>query len=125
MGLIGQQCQQECDFYHLSIFAPPSSCEKCNQCESLQCCESDIKSYSRCNPMCTIACQRLYQRLKHLPKCPSGCSCTECYQECMITPKRREVIKPCDVIKFQCGPPHYNTIYRKSYDLPTTNLPLY
>lgn len=113
---LGEQCEENCDVYHLTTFAPPA-CEKCCSQESCSC---------TCHPTCNSSCcQRLYQRIKHNTACPPCCPRTSNCEGCSLTPRRRDVIRPVAAVKLQCDPTHYSTIYRKSYDVPTCHLPLY
>lgn len=126
---LGEQCEECCEVYHLSTFAPPACCKTC---ENLCCCSYNCNStddFCNCKPVCNTSsntgCQRLYQRLKHIPKCPTNCTRISNCPSCCITTSRREVFRPIQMFKSECQLPNYSTIYRKSYDLPTCNLPLH
>ena len=120
---LGEQCEECCEVYHLSTFAPPACC---NACENQGSCNDSLTGCNPvCNTTCNADCQRLYQRLKHVPKCPSNCTRISNCPFCCITPSRREVFRPIQIFKTDCHLPNYSTVYRKSYDLPTCHLPLY
>ena len=126
---LGEQCEENCEAYHLSTFAPPACCQTC---ENLYCCSCNCNLSDDCcnckpvcNTTCTAGCQRLYQRLKHIPKYPSNCTRISNYPRCCITPVRRQVFRPIQIFKTECQMPNYTTIYRKSYDVPTCHLPSY
>lgn len=119
----GEQCEESCEPYHLSTFAPPACCKTC---ENQSCCLcNSTDDCCCCNLTCNAGCQRLYQRLKHVPMCPTNCTRISNCPSCCITPTRRDVFRPIQTFKVECQLPIYSTIYRKSYDLPTCHLPLY
>lgn len=136
-----EQCKTARDDYHLSTFAPPSCCNQCccgpccdcpltcgpsEPCCLEPCCpESCCPEVPCCNNICEYSCQNSYSQVKHTQQCLPSCSTTYCNAQCNLTPKRRDVIKPAEVNRPDCPLPEYTTVYRKSYDLSTCNLPSY
>ena len=119
-----QNCPEQSEFNciptHFASFCPPP-CTKCNPCAP-GCC--DCPCLPECNPCCDSPCKNLYTRIKYLQGRMLG-SNKLCCPPCDVTPKRREPFKPIYICKVPRTPLHYDTIYRRSFDVLNYNPPPY
>lgn len=113
-----EQAEFNCLPTHLGVFCPPV-CTKCNPCASRNC---DCPPIPDCNQF--DSCQPHYERVRYVQSCNIHVPKSNCptYD---LTQRRREGYKPLYICKTQLVSTHYDTVYRRSFDLPTCNPPPY
>lgn len=116
-----EQAEVNCIPTHFGTFCPPN-CSKCNPCAGERC---DCPNLADCAP-----CDRLdpyvrhYEKVRYVQSCNLESPKSNC-APCDLTPPRRNSYKPMYICKTQLVPTHYDTVYRRSFDLPTYCPPPY